>query len=271
MKRIKFTFFMVIIAAISFNKSFAANPVDMTYHILNSSFEDNQSDRQPNIPSWIKSITGDDNFSTRSNNPSPDKFPTFVKDGNVYAQYWYPTELPPHQLSQELSGLPNGQYTLTAMVAVEVYPEPSDDLSGVYLFAGENRTPVIDKGGKDVIVHTTVTDGTLTIGYMVEELSNAKFVIIDNFRLAYDGAITNINQPNNGDIAVYPTITQGAVTVNTPWAAEIQLSDITGKILDSYNSVGGIYELNISNNSNGIYFITIITENGNTVYKVLKK
>jgi NifB/MoaA-like Fe-S oxidoreductase len=122
-----------------------------------------------------------------------------------------------------------------------------------------------------VIVNTVVTDGTLTIGYKVES-SNAKFVIVDNFRLIYNGnGATGINQPMSDGISVYPTITQSTVRVNTLSVAEIHLSDITGKILDSRNSAGGVYELNISNISNGIYFVTVITENRKAVYKVLKR
>jgi hypothetical protein len=265
----KLTFYMTVVIVICFSKSFAANPADVTYRIVNPSFEDNQSDRQPSIPGWTKSIAGDDNFSTRSNTVNATTFPTFEKDGNVYAQYWYATALPDHQLSQIISDLPNGRYTLTAMVGVQLYE--SESIVGVSLFAGENQTIVTDtdKGGKDVVVNAVVTDGTLTIGYKVEN-SNAKFIIIDNFRLTYNGT-TGINQPNNSDIIVYPTITQGTVMVNTYSVAEIRLSDITGKTLDSCNSAGGIYELSISNRSNGIYFVTVITENRKAVYKIFKK
>ncbi|MDR0542404.1 MAG: T9SS type A sorting domain-containing protein [Dysgonamonadaceae bacterium] len=265
----KLTFYMAIMMAVCFSKSIAANPVDVTGRIVNPSFEDNQSDRQPNIPGWTKSIAGDDNFSTRSNTVNATTFPTFVKDGNVYAQYWYATALPDHQLSQTISDLPNGEYTLTAMMGVQLYE--SESIAGVSLFAGENRTMVTDagKGGKDVVVNTVVTDGTLTIGYKVES-SNAKFVIIDNFRLMYNGQ-TGIHPPDSRKVMVCPTVTQGVVTVNTSSKAEIWLSDLTGKALDHHKSVGGVYELNVSNRSNGIYLVTVITENGKAVYKIIKR
>ncbi|GHS99657.1 hypothetical protein FACS189421_10520 [Bacteroidia bacterium] len=266
----KLTFYItVVVMVICFSKSFAANPVDVTYLIVNPSFEDNQSDRQASIPGWTKSIAGDDNFSTRSNTVNATTFPTFEKDGNIYAQYWYATALPDHQLSQVISDLPDGQYTLTAMIGAQLYE--SESIVGLSLFAGDNQTIVTDtdKGGKDVVVNAVVTDGMLTIGYKVES-SNAKFVVIDNFRLVYNGT-TGINQPDSNGITVYPTVTQGAVMVNTPAVAEILLSDITGKIFDRRNSAGGVYELNLSNKLNGIYFVTVITENKKAVYKVLKK
>lgn len=263
----KLIFYVAIVMVVCFSESIAANPVDATYRIVNPSFEDSQGDNVPNIPGWTKSLTGDNNFCTRSNSPNATKFPTFVKDGNVYAQYWYAAELPDHQLSQEISGLPNGQYTLTAMAGIELYT--GESISGVTIFAGENQSPVTERDGKDVVVNTVVTDGTLTIGYKVES-SNAKFIIVDNFRLVYNGT-TGINPIDDSGVTVYPTVTQNVFTVNTSSVAEIYLSDVTGKTLDSRNSAGGAYELNISNRSNGIYFVTVVTEKGKAVCKVMKK
>ena len=260
---------MTVVMVMCFNKSFATSPVDVANGIVDHLFEDNQGGDQVNMGILARVPIDDNNFCTRSNTPNITKFPTFVKDGNVYAQYWYATALPPHQLSQQISGLSNGQYTLRAMIGVELYT--GESISGVNLFAGEAQSPVTETGGKDVVVNTVVTDGTLTIGYRVERGSNAKFVIIDNFRLEYNGEVTDINQANSNSVTVYPTITQGAVMVNTLSAAEIHLSDITGKTIDNYNSPGGAYKFDISNRSNGIYFVTVITENKKTVCKILKR
>jgi hypothetical protein len=68
---------------------------------------------------------------------------------------------------------------------------------------------------------------------------------------------------------VYPTLSNGNVTINTESNATVKVMDISGRSLDTYKSTG---ILNVGlNYANGVYFIHIENNGNNSVHKVILK
>jgi hypothetical protein len=67
--------------------------------------------------------------------------------------------------------------------------------------------------------------------------------------------------------AVYPTLSKGAVTVNTAGNATVKVVDLTGKVLEKYASTGHL-PINL-NYANGLYLIVVENGEGVTTHKVV--
>ena len=97
-------------------------------------------------------------------------------------------------------------------------------------------------------------------------------VVIDDFVI--DGTLSTPNYENTS-IAVYPNPTKGVFTLSygnfNP--QKIDIFDVTGKNILSVGNADlteNQTELNLSNVSNGVYFIKISNENGQTVKRIIK-
>ncbi len=71
------------------------------------------------------------------------------------------------------------------------------------------------------------------------------------------------------EVKVFPTFTSGTVVVSTPSNASIQVMDIFGRVLDSYNSSGTL-TLDMDY-MDGIYLVSVYTGTVNTFKVILKK
>ncbi len=151
-----------------------ANPVDLTHFIVNPSFE-------LSYKGWENS-----GMSTQIN----DFFPG--KDGSTYIEKWVSrgSSIPDVSIKQQLSGLPNGNYVLTAK-AGNIQQTGSGSTTnvgaaqtGVFLFANDDKTAVDTI--KERTVEFFVTNGTVTIGL---EAINAtgNWLTCDDFSLQYNG------------------------------------------------------------------------------------
>lgn len=162
-----------------------SDPVDVTaYYGVNLDFEDNQADKQQTIPGWTKTGAANSEFCTRNDAGSLGEF----KHGNIYFQYWA-SDLPDYQISQTITGLTNGRYTVLAGAS-----NTSANNDGFYLFAGTNKTTVTSVAG-DYGVEANVVDGTLTfgvkaVGTVVNAPGSAEWTQADNFRIYYMGPVT---------------------------------------------------------------------------------
>jgi len=79
---------------------------------------------------------------------------------------------------------------------------------------------------------------------------------------------------NSRTINVYPTITDGIVNVRMATVAEpvnIFVTDATGKVLIENSVHLNSFSLSLANYSPGLYFITIVSDNINSSYKVIKR
>lgn len=143
---------------------------DMTGAIYNPSFE------LGNINGWTSENAG--NFATNRN---------FGKlTGDIFVERWTksPGPLSDGEFYQEITGLPNGEYTVTAeMQNLQQSDDPATDAEGYFLEANGEYEECTEPG--TVEVKATVTDGTLTIGALIEDCTG-NWVCVDNFTLTLD-------------------------------------------------------------------------------------
>lgn len=144
----------------------AAAATDFTDFIVNPSFESA-------FAGWDQ--TG---MQSQTNQTFP------LKEGNTYVERWVSSGngAGDCKVEQKVEGLLPGSYTLTA--AAQNLQEGSDEIqTGVWVFAGENRTPV--NVVADYSVDFTVgADGTVTLGYVAED-ATGNYLATDNFRLSF--------------------------------------------------------------------------------------
>ncbi len=162
-----------------------SDPLDLSpYFGTNLDFESNQGDRQQTIPGWTKTGSANSEFCTRNDAGTLGQY----KHGSVYFQYWA-QDLPDYQLSQTVTGLPNGKYWVIAGAS-----NSSANNDGFYLFAGSNQT-AITSVANDYQVDANVVDGTLTFGVKavgsIVNGTGAEWTQADNFRLYYIGPLTD--------------------------------------------------------------------------------
>ena len=105
-----------------------------------------------------------------------------IKAGNVYAEKWTGRggQVGSASVSQVLTNLTSGNYELTVAAQNIQEDTPKTAQSGVWIFAGEQKTPVTIRDTYTVTF--TYVTGELTIGF---EALNAtgNWISVDNFRL----------------------------------------------------------------------------------------
>ena len=123
--------------------------------------------------------------------------------------------------------------------------------------------------------------------YNIAGVPSSRFIIrfaSDNmlqgsgFELEYYGKCTSINQLDETEIKVYPTITTTSIVnveVTSDKAQQFHASvvDMMGKTVyvDQFNHEGGNgkYTINMNNLAKGVYFLHLNSEKGNTVQKIV--
>ncbi|MDR1653319.1 MAG: Ig-like domain-containing protein [Prevotellaceae bacterium] len=172
--------------------------------------------------------------------------------------------------------------------AVEVDPETTGinitlnddvDVNGTPDFSGV--TLVAPNGNVDVVV--TYADGVITVtladGVKLEGETEYTLTIPDGAVPGLDGAtvitfttgpVTGVGNIETDGIRIYPSITDGKVTIEAPNGSKVKITDLTGRIVDSYDSVQFGQTIDISRVA-GTYFV--IVENGNMrkVQKIILK
>ena len=105
-----------------------------------------------------------------------------LKHGTTYAEKWTGrgNKLSDTYLRQTIEGIPYGVYTVTAVGHHIQEDTPKAKQTGGYLFANNCRTTIEVDGEYEVT--TTVGDGTLTLGVLLEG-ATGNWIAVDNFRL----------------------------------------------------------------------------------------
>ena len=147
-------------------------PTEMTASIKNPSFEEG-------LNGW-EAI----GFQKQTNNSPSDE--GWNKDGTVYAEKWVSSSwtLPDVKLSQTVTGLPQGSYTVKVYAHAVNQSGNPEITKGVSFFAGLNEVQV--GAGGEYRINVIVTDGRLDLGMKVSS-TDANWVACDNFRLYYHG------------------------------------------------------------------------------------
>ena len=147
-------------------------PTEMTASIKNPSFEEG-------LNGW-EAI----GFQKQTNNSPSDE--GWNKDGTVYAEKWVSSSwtLPDVKLSQTVTGLPQGSYTVKVYAHAVNQSGNPEITKGVSFFAGLNEVQV--GAGGEYRINVIVTNGRLDLGMKVSS-TDANWVACDNFRLYYHG------------------------------------------------------------------------------------
>ncbi|WP_176454246.1 LamG-like jellyroll fold domain-containing protein [Siphonobacter sp. BAB-5385] len=144
-----------------------ANPLDVTQQIVNPSFE-----------SGFNGWANNDMYTQSNDGLNP------YKQGNTYVERWQGVPpLPNVSISQTITGLPNGKYTLT-VGAQNLSQNPEVGQPGAFIYGNDNQKEVTGRG--DYSVDILVVDSTLTLGFKTQN-SKGNWAGCDNFRLQYKG------------------------------------------------------------------------------------
>lgn len=184
--------------SIIFGSASEDNPADIT-----NLFIENPDFNGGNINGWTDTFTaGNHGFQNNS---------TYGTEESIIDQFveaWRastaatPTPLDNGSISQEIT-LPAGSYVLSADVVAKNQADAEDpSVTGMYLFAGENRTPVSadsESPARFEVPFVMAEAGTIAIGLVVEE-TNGNWLAADNFKLVCKGA----------DITAIKTITSSS-------------------------------------------------------------
>lgn len=161
-----FTFISSMFIALSM---FAQTDVTKKY-ITNPSFENNGTD------GWNAA-----NLAAQGNNSFK------KKDGATYLEKWVSSgnSVGSASLSQTLSALEPGKYTLTVAAQNMNQNDETKKCSGAKIYAGSKSTTIYTPD--DYSVEFTYISGDIEIGFTATN-ANGNWLAVDNFRLAYNGA-----------------------------------------------------------------------------------
>lgn len=138
---------------------------DATQYISNPSFENG------GLFKWKSSglqVQGNSSFSK--------------KNGSVYVEKWVSkgSNVGDASISQVITNLPLGKYTLTVAAQNLNEASTSEQCSGAYIYAGEQKTDVFTPN--DYTVDFSCTTGEIEIGFVAKG-AKGNWLAIDNFRL----------------------------------------------------------------------------------------
>ncbi len=138
---------------------------DATQYISNPSFENG------GLSKWKSSglqVQGNSSFTK--------------KNGSVYVEKWVSkgSNVGDASVSQVISNLPLGKYTLTVAAQNLNEASTSEQCSGAYIYAGEQKTDVFTPN--DYTVDFSCTTGEIEIGFVAKG-AKGNWLAIDNFRL----------------------------------------------------------------------------------------
>ena len=143
----------------------ASAQTDATKYISNSSFETG------GLSKWKSSglqVQGNSSFSK--------------KNGSVYVEKWVSkgSNVGDASVSQVISDLPLGKYTLTVAAQNLNEASTSEQCAGAYIYAGDQKTDVFTPN--DYSVDFSCTTGEVEIGFIAKG-AKGNWLAIDNFRL----------------------------------------------------------------------------------------
>ena len=152
---------------------------DYTSYITNPSFEEDAS------TGWT--VSG---MQRQSNNVFS------IKNGTYYLESWVGIgqQLGNHGVSQTLTNLPSGNYTLS-VAALHIQQSGTGSTTnsgnaqtGVYLFAGSARQAVPSMNTYTLSFAVINAQSDIEIG-LVAENATGNYLCVDNFQLEYTGAL----------------------------------------------------------------------------------
>jgi hypothetical protein len=91
-----------------------------------------------------------------------------------------------------------------------------------------------------------------------------------NATFSFDVLNVSTEELMNATTSVYPNPTQGIVNINVQEASQIQIMDLTGKVLMNEMRNAGNHQVNMDTFSNGLYIMSITSQNAQQLIKIQK-
>lgn len=105
---------------------------------------------------------------------------------------------------------------------------------------------------------------TIYIAFRHHNVSDMFYIDIDDISVSLGSGLEN----HDMNISVYPNPATNNITVSGEGIQEVQVMDINGRTLLTFNHGG---QLNIGSLANGMYLVRVVTENGVQMDKIIKK
>ena len=83
---------------------------------------------------------------------------------------------------------------------------------------------------------------------------------------------TDLSEFSGSSVRVYPNPTSGAFTIEVDAAAaDVQVIDVTGRVVAETSATTGHFDVNIADLSNGVYTVKVRANDGLEVIRVIKQ
>lgn len=108
---------------------------------------------------------------------------------------------------------------------------------------------------------------TIYVAFRHHNISDMYWMLLDDISITA-GNHAGIAEVNDINVSLYPNPTTGKLNVNAEGAQEINVLDINGRVVMTANNTNTI---DLSNLSNGCYFVRVITNAGVSTQKIVKE
>lgn len=108
---------------------------------------------------------------------------------------------------------------------------------------------------------------TIYVAFRHHNISDMYWMLLDDISITA-GNHAGIDGVNDINVSLYPNPTTGKLNVNAEGAQEINVLDINGRVVMTANNTNTI---DLSNLSNGCYFVRVITNAGVSTQKIVKE
>jgi hypothetical protein len=113
------------------------------------------------------------------------------------------------------------------------------------------------------MITPTGTGGNATMTYYVRNMDNDR---IDSITVVFTSTASIKNESGVTNSKVYPNPSTGVITVkDVPAGAEIEVTDMVGKLVFKSKLSGATQHFDLSKNPDGVYFYTIRAADGQSV------
>jgi hypothetical protein len=192
--------------------------------------------------------------------------PAGSAEGTQALDLWRATD-EPYQLKlwQEITGLPDGIYSLSAIAALggenvfSLFAKVSDD----------EKTEAMNESGnfeKKELNNVRVTGGSAIIGFTANSSSSSNWFDITNFEFVKTGDLTSMHKISGNELSI--TVTEKSIRVlSDELVHSANLISIDGKLL--YSKAGTGKEVIFSDLQAGIYILQINHASGVQTKKIL--
>lgn len=190
---------------------------------------------------------------------------------------------PVNNVTYTVSGTDMNNCTLSKTIAITVNPKPTVGITADKQVVCKNEPVTLTAAGASSYTWSNgMTSGNITVSFPIDIPYYFTVTGVSNNGCTATSSITlNVSKcvgiedvlATNGFVQVYPNPTNGDVFLVFSEVLENQLEviDVTGKILISKTLTGQKINLNISHLVNGVYYVKVSNEKGLSTSKIVKQ